>query len=235
MLLPPSSLIPGGATLGPLAFPGWRQLLLGDVCRQPAKRPLRKVPGGGQGHKGARKCGGPGASTGDGTERRDTGCLAGPAQLEETAAPKTRAKTPEPAPCSPTLGTICEPARAPSALEKHSTRGHSPPPPPRVSCPRVLSQHAAPVLLPPPVGCSCSDSSRSPSHCMGWAPEDPGFAGSVCPVPPAYYHPKADRVLCPGTFPELFTDTDKIPPVSTAEPLQALPAAGNQHCDTLSK
>lgn len=31
------------------------------------------------------------------------------------------AKTPEPAQYSPTHGTVCEPAQAPSALERHST------------------------------------------------------------------------------------------------------------------
>lgn len=42
----------------------------------------------------------------------------GSARLEEAAAPKMHAKTPEPAPCSTKHGTICEPAQAPSALEQ---------------------------------------------------------------------------------------------------------------------
>lgn len=69
------ALLPGGATFpGPLGFLGWQQLPSGDVCRHPAKRRFREAPGRGQGQKGTRKHGGPGASTG---EYRGTGCSAG--------------------------------------------------------------------------------------------------------------------------------------------------------------
>lgn len=61
--------------------------------------------------EGAMKCEGPGASTGDNSEWRGTGCSAGSAQLEEAAEPHMHAKTSKPA-----HGTICEPAQHPLLL-----------------------------------------------------------------------------------------------------------------------
>jgi len=82
-------------------------------------------------------------------------------------------------PASPPPVQHCRaPRYVPSSQRRTFTRS---PPPPRVSCPSTLSQRTASVLQPPPTGCSCSDSSRSPGHHTGWAPGDPGFAGCLCP------------------------------------------------------
>lgn len=107
-------------SLQPLIFLGWQQLLSGDICRHPAKQLLQEVPGRGW-VEGARKHGGPGASAGDGSDWRGTGCYAWSAQLEEAVEPQMHAKTPEPA-----HGTICA-SPAPSTVEQHSTISPSSP------------------------------------------------------------------------------------------------------------
>lgn len=156
-------------------------------------------------------------------------------QTQTTASPKCPSSPLGIFPASPPpgSGTAEHPGTSPATRGGHS-------PPPRVSCPRALSQHAVSVLRPPPMGCSCSDSSRSPSHHMGWAPGDPGFSRVHLPghlllsSTPRLTQPFA---RAPSLSPSL-TQTSHIHSAgleSTAEPSQALPAAGDQHCDTLSK
>lgn len=93
---------------------------------------------------------------------------------------------------------------------------------------RALSWHTASLLLLSPTGCSRSDSSKLPGHCIGWTPRDSDLEGCTYCSPPAHQLSKADTFVWVHSLTQTrHIHSGGLEP--TADPSQALPAERDQH------
>lgn len=221
--------------MGPVAFPGWRQLLLGNVCRHPAKRPLRKVPGGDKDRRGPGNVEGlvPALVMG-----LNGGILAAWLGL-------------------PSLRRQQHPKRVPRPQSQHRAVPHLVPSVSQPEHPQLWRStapediHLLLLFVSPVPGRSPSTQHQCYCHLLSAAlaltAAGPRVTARVGLLRTQGWQGASAQYLLLSTAPSLtqsfaqalslscsLTQTSYLHTVSTVEPPQSLPAAGNQHCDNFS-